>query len=63
MSALENQSTVIQLLRIYLNRKCIMTSQKRLGGGGGGGGRHFNLTHEIFYRNKDIEKIYDWLLC
>ena len=38
MSALENQSTLIPLLRIYLNRKCIMTSQKRLGGGGGGGG-------------------------
>ena len=57
MSALENQSTLIPLLRIYLNRKCIMTSQKRLGGGGG---RHFNLTHETFNRNNDIDEIYDW---
>ena len=55
MSALENQSTVIQLLRIYLNRKCIMTSQKRFRGGG----RHFNLTQETFNRNKNIDEIYD----
>ena len=59
MSALENQSTVIQLLRIYLNRKCIVMSQKHLRGGGGGGGRHLNLKHEIFNRNKDIDEIYD----
>ena len=58
MSALENQSTVIQLLRIYLNRKCIMTSQKHLGGGVEVG-RYFNLTHEIFNRNKDIDESYD----
>ena len=54
MSAPENQSTVIQLLRIYLNRKCIMMSQKRLRGG-----RHFNLTHEIFNHSSDIDEIYD----